>query len=188
MTPPETRYARSGDLRIAYQVVGTGPRRPRFRARLRLKFRPFLGNAGVGELLFAACTIFPTDPVRQAWYRPLPPDCRHRQSRRADGRCSGGHGRRWVSARSTVWGFRGRANEFVICRNLSTASNRHWCCTAPTRGILQRILPSASPAPIALPPAAAVPRLDHRQGKVWQRVPCNRLLVPDFPGGGVGAS
>ena len=26
MTPPETRYARSGDLRIAYQVVGTGPR------------------------------------------------------------------------------------------------------------------------------------------------------------------
>ena len=25
MTPPETRYARSGDLRIAYQVVGSGP-------------------------------------------------------------------------------------------------------------------------------------------------------------------
>jgi pimeloyl-ACP methyl ester carboxylesterase len=25
MTPSETRYARSGDLRIAYQVVGTGP-------------------------------------------------------------------------------------------------------------------------------------------------------------------
>jgi hypothetical protein len=25
MTPPETRYARSSDLRIAYQVVGTGP-------------------------------------------------------------------------------------------------------------------------------------------------------------------
>jgi pimeloyl-ACP methyl ester carboxylesterase len=25
MTPPETRYARSGDLRIAYQVVGNGP-------------------------------------------------------------------------------------------------------------------------------------------------------------------
>jgi hypothetical protein len=25
MTPPETRYARSGDLRIAYQVAGTGP-------------------------------------------------------------------------------------------------------------------------------------------------------------------
>src|SRR5215468_5721176 len=26
MTPPETRYARCGDLRIAYQVVGNGPR------------------------------------------------------------------------------------------------------------------------------------------------------------------
>src|SRR5262249_50793242 len=25
MTPPETRYARSGDVRIAYQVVGNGP-------------------------------------------------------------------------------------------------------------------------------------------------------------------
>jgi pimeloyl-ACP methyl ester carboxylesterase len=25
MTPPETRYARSGDLRIAYQILGTGP-------------------------------------------------------------------------------------------------------------------------------------------------------------------
>jgi class 3 adenylate cyclase len=25
MTPPETRYARSGDLRIAYQIVGKGP-------------------------------------------------------------------------------------------------------------------------------------------------------------------
>jgi len=25
MTPPETRYARSGDIRIAYQVVGNGP-------------------------------------------------------------------------------------------------------------------------------------------------------------------
>jgi hypothetical protein len=25
MTPPETMYARSGDVRIAYQVVGNGP-------------------------------------------------------------------------------------------------------------------------------------------------------------------
>src|SRR5207302_7813459 len=25
MTPPETRYAKSGDIRIAYQVVGKGP-------------------------------------------------------------------------------------------------------------------------------------------------------------------
>src|SRR5215472_16555562 len=25
MTPPETRYAKSGDVRIAYHVVGTGP-------------------------------------------------------------------------------------------------------------------------------------------------------------------
>ena len=25
MTPPETRYAKSGEVRIAYQVVGNGP-------------------------------------------------------------------------------------------------------------------------------------------------------------------
>jgi len=25
MTPPETRYAKSGDVHIAYQVVGSGP-------------------------------------------------------------------------------------------------------------------------------------------------------------------
>src|SRR5260370_18874084 len=25
MKPPETRYARSGDVRIAYQVIGNGP-------------------------------------------------------------------------------------------------------------------------------------------------------------------
>ncbi len=25
MTPPETRYARSGNVRIAYQVLGNGP-------------------------------------------------------------------------------------------------------------------------------------------------------------------
>jgi len=25
MTPPETRYAKSGEVRIAYQVVGSGP-------------------------------------------------------------------------------------------------------------------------------------------------------------------
>ncbi|HXC29459.1 MAG TPA: hypothetical protein VNV38_15995 [Stellaceae bacterium] len=25
MDPPETRYARSGDLRIAYQITGSGP-------------------------------------------------------------------------------------------------------------------------------------------------------------------
>jgi len=25
MTPPETRYAKSGDVHIAYQVLGSGP-------------------------------------------------------------------------------------------------------------------------------------------------------------------
>jgi hypothetical protein len=28
MTPPETRYAKSGDVHIAYQVVGERPARP----------------------------------------------------------------------------------------------------------------------------------------------------------------
>jgi pimeloyl-ACP methyl ester carboxylesterase len=41
MTPPETRYARSGDVRIAYQVVGDGP--------LDLVFVPgFVSNLDLG--------------------------------------------------------------------------------------------------------------------------------------------
>jgi hypothetical protein len=40
MTPSETRYARSNDLRIAYRVVGTGP--------LDLVFVPgFASNVGL---------------------------------------------------------------------------------------------------------------------------------------------
>ena len=40
MDPPETRYAKSGDVRIAYQVTGTGPLDlvfvPGFTARYRV--------------------------------------------------------------------------------------------------------------------------------------------------------
>ena len=43
---PETRYAKSGDVNIAYQVVGGGPFDLVFRARLRLPRRVVLGDVG----------------------------------------------------------------------------------------------------------------------------------------------
>ena len=45
-TRPETRYARSGDVNIAYQVVGDGPLDLVFVPGLDLERRAELGGAG----------------------------------------------------------------------------------------------------------------------------------------------
>ena len=45
MTPPEIRYARSSDLRIAYQVVCAGPLDVVFVPGFRLEYRSFVGDA-----------------------------------------------------------------------------------------------------------------------------------------------
>ena len=71
---PDTRYARSGDLRIAYQVVGQGP--------IDLVFvLGFISNIDLiwDDPVFAEITQPPRgflapDPFRQTWYRPLRPD------------------------------------------------------------------------------------------------------------------
>ena len=56
MTPPETRYAKSGDVHIAYQVLGSGP--------IDLVFVPGFGmlwkNPADGQWL-RSCTIITTD-------------------------------------------------------------------------------------------------------------------------------
>lgn len=64
MDPPETRYAKSGDLNIAYQVTGGGP--------LDLVFVPgFVSNLdlvwekpGLGPFLHAAVRVLAADYVR----------------------------------------------------------------------------------------------------------------------------
>ena len=93
MDLPETRYAKSGDMRIAYQVVGERAVRSGLRPRLRLQSRSELGRARAGLFLLAARRFLAADPVRQARHRPLRPQCRHRQPRRSDGRRPGRDGR-----------------------------------------------------------------------------------------------
>ena len=64
MTPPETRYAKSGDIRIAYQVVGKGPFDLFFFTRFRLQSRPDMGGRRLGALLLPARVVFPSNRIR----------------------------------------------------------------------------------------------------------------------------
>jgi pimeloyl-ACP methyl ester carboxylesterase len=81
MTPPETRYARSGEVRIAYQVVGSGP--------FDLVFVPgFVSNI---DLLWEMKWAYLFNRL-SAFSRLILFDkrgtglrCRHRHPRRADG-------------------------------------------------------------------------------------------------------
>ena len=69
---PQTRYARSGDVHIAYQVVGDGPIdlvlcRAGSRTRVRL------GESGVRAAFRAARVLLAPDPLRQAGHGPVGP-------------------------------------------------------------------------------------------------------------------
>lgn len=87
--PPDIKYARSGDVAIAYQVVSDG--------RDELVFVPFFGNIRWAweQPLFARfferlASFFAPDPSRQAWHGALrqaagahPGDADGRHSRRS---------------------------------------------------------------------------------------------------------
>ena len=95
MATPMTRYARSGDANIAYQVVGQRTVRPHLVARLDLERRGELGGARVRALPHAARVLLAADPVRQARHGPVrrrlgraPPGPRAAHGRRP--RCPGG--------------------------------------------------------------------------------------------------
>ena len=72
---PTTRYARSGDASIAYQVVGDGPLDLALRARLDLADRAPVGGAGAAPLPRAARGVRAADPVRPARARACPTAC-----------------------------------------------------------------------------------------------------------------
>src|SRR5437899_7522786 len=91
MTPPETRYARSGDVRIAYQVVGNGP--------FDLVFVPgYVSNMDLywegpaWSDFFSRLVLFSTNPVRQARHRAVGPHGRSSDPRRAHRKCARSHG------------------------------------------------------------------------------------------------
>jgi len=63
MDPPETRYAKSGDVRIAYQVVGEGP--------LDLVFVPDIGGIAVNIAARVAAMAGPNETLVSSTVRDL---------------------------------------------------------------------------------------------------------------------
>lgn len=68
--PPETHYAKSGEINIAYQVVGDGPLDlvfvPGFISHLNLQW----ADPRIARFL-NRLAAFAIDPVRQAWHRVI---------------------------------------------------------------------------------------------------------------------
>ncbi len=89
---PETRYAKSGDVNIAYQVLGEGPIDLILVAGLHLERRARVGGAGPRGVVSGAGRVLPADRLRQAGNRPLRPRHRHRGPGDADGRRARGDG------------------------------------------------------------------------------------------------
>jgi hypothetical protein len=117
MKPPDTRYARSGEVRIAYQVVGQGP--------IDLVFVPgFISNLevhwedpGYAHLLQRA--LHAAHPARQAGNRVVRPRRRARDAdaRNAHGRPARGDGRRGQPPRGAARHLRGRADVDPVRRH-----------------------------------------------------------------------
>ena len=87
------RYARSGDVNIAYQVIGEGPFDlvliHGFFSHLELDWE----HPALAHIIERLVLVRAADPVRQARHRPLRPVRRHARLRGADGRRSRRDGR-----------------------------------------------------------------------------------------------
>ena len=129
----ETRYAKSGDVNIAYQVVGDGP--------LDLVLVPgWVSHVEQAweEPSFArvpppAGVVRAADPPRPPRHRPLGSRRPAPGAGRAHGRRARGDGRRRLAARRALRHLRGRADVHAVRRDLSRSAPRHWCCTGPSR-------------------------------------------------------
>ena len=91
--PPDTKYAKSGDVRVAYQVTGEGPAdlvlAPGTASHLDLDWE-WPEKASFLERLGSFCQA---DPLRQARNGPVGSSNRRRDARGADGRHQGRDGR-----------------------------------------------------------------------------------------------
>ena len=119
----ETRYAKSGDLSIAYQVDGRGTG-PRMRRGIALARGAGLGDAGDSADLPAAGAVRAADHLRQARHGSLRPKRRAADAGRADGRCAGGDGRGRQRVGCTCGHVGGRADVAAVRRHLSRAGHR----------------------------------------------------------------
>ena len=134
MTPQvETRYARSGEVTIAYQVVGDGPRRPRARARLLSHARMELGAAALRALPAAARLLLAPDRLRQARHRHVRPPWTASRPRGADGRHPRRHGRGRLRARRPPRRLRGRALAVLFAATLPRARRGSRALREPAR-------------------------------------------------------
>ena len=83
--PGETRYAKSGDVHVAYQVVGEGRPGPGVRAGLGVARRARVGGPVVLAVPAPAGVVLSAHPARSAWYRALRSGGRHAVARATDG-------------------------------------------------------------------------------------------------------
>ena len=124
---PDVHYARSGDVSIAYQVVGVtaGGSGVRSGVRSRLRRRPHLGLGSTAARSLHRCAhrVCTRDPDRQARYGALRSGSRSSDARDAHGRPAGRDGRRRLGERDPLDCAGGRPPRNPVRGDLSRA-----CC------------------------------------------------------------
>ncbi len=105
METPETRYAKNGDVAIAYQVIGEGPIDllliPGFISNVELAWE----EPGLAAWYRELADVLPADRLRQAWNRAFPTGVTGaRGSGDAHGRRACRHGRRRLE-RAVIIGY-----------------------------------------------------------------------------------
>ncbi len=154
---PPVRYARSGELSIAYEVSGGGPPDLVLVPGLRLAPGEGLGGAAPRAFPRAAGLVLAADPLRQARHRSLRSTGRRARPRDEDGRRAGRHGRRRKRARRALRLLRGRGDVDSLRRHVPGASRG----ARPLRGLREahgsrRRLPMAPhAAPSGMPTSTA---------------------------------
>ena len=123
-TPPQTHYAQSGDVSIAYQVVGDGPIDSRVRDGVGLAPRLLLGRTVVRALPAPAGLVLAPDPLRQTRHRPVRSRRRAAHARAADGRRARGARRRRLATGGAARGVRGRPAVRALRHHLPGADPR----------------------------------------------------------------
>ena len=110
---PTTRYARSDEVSIAYQVIGEGPLDLILIVPARISrvygLPPPSGILRAGYL------------IRQAWAGTVRSGARRAVTRTADGRRGGRHGSDRIEARGAIGIFRRRLDECLVCGDVSRA-------------------------------------------------------------------
>ena len=130
----DIRYARSGDVNIAYELTGDGPIDIVLDRRLRLPPRDRLGGPALGRVPGAPRGHGPADPVRQAGDRPVRSPSRPPRPRDPHGRRAGGDGRGRQRAGGGLRRLRGRADGRALRRDVPGPHAKPSCSTAPTPG------------------------------------------------------